>query len=98
MTDWAALLEALEDGLESIPPVLIDVASLPATADPVPPALRDDAQRLLRRMAEVEADLERRRVEIGRELAALAAARVAQARVVATGAAKPVPHFLDRRA
>ena len=95
---WETLLDAIEDGLEAFPPVLIDVAALPAPAGPVPPALREQAERALRRMADLEAELERRRAEIGRELVALSAAKAAQARVAAAGAAKPVPRFLDHRA
>ena len=96
MTDWAALLDALEDGLESFPPVPMDVAALPAAAGPIPSALREQAQRALRRMAEVEAELERHRAEVGRELVALAAAKAAGTRTAAAGAARPV--FLDHRA
>ena len=41
MTDWAALLDALEDGLESFPPVPIDVAALPAAAGAARPVFLD---------------------------------------------------------
>jgi hypothetical protein len=97
VTDWAALLDAIEGGLESSPPAVVAVAALPAPG-PIPPALRPRARQALQRMAEVQATLERRRDDIGRELVALSAARAAQARMAAAGAGKPVPHFLDRRA
>jgi hypothetical protein len=97
MTDWAALLDAMESGLESFPPAVVDVAALPAPG-PIPAALRPRALQALQRMAEVQAAVEHRRDEVGRELVALTAARAAQARLTAGGAGKPVPHFLDRRA
>jgi len=97
MTDWAALLDAMESGLESFPPAAVDVAALPAPG-PIPAALRPRALQALQRMAEVQATVERHRDEVGRELVALTAARAAQARLAAAGAGKPVPHFLDRRA
>ena len=97
MSDWAALLDAMEDGLESFPPAVVDFAALPAPG-PIPPGLRRRALQALQRMGEVQAALERRREDIGRELVALTAARAAQARLAAAGTGKPVPHFLDRRA
>ena len=39
MTDWAALLDAIDAGLDSFPPVLVD--ALPADPGPVPPALAE---------------------------------------------------------
>jgi len=93
MTDWAALLDAMEDGLESFPPVLVDVDVLPADPGPVPFALRNRALRMLHRMAEVESALEQHRAEIGRQLVALSAARATVAR-----AAAPMPYFLDAKA
>jgi len=97
MSDWAVLLDAIEGGLESFPPAVVDVAALPAPG-PIPPALRPRALQALRRMAEVRTALEHRRDDVGRQLVALSAARAAQARLAAAGAGKPVPHFLDRRA
>jgi|GEM_PF-4659921 len=97
MNDWAALLDAMEQGLESFPPAVVDAVAL-APPGPIPDALRPRARQALQRMAEVQATMERQRDEIGRELVALTAARAAQARLAATGAGKPVPHFLDRRA
>jgi hypothetical protein len=93
---WTAVLDAMEDGLESFPPVVVDVAALPALG-PIPSALRPRALQALQRMTDVQATLEHRRNDIGRELVALTAAGGAQARVAAAGAGKPVPHFLDRR-
>lgn len=90
---WAGVLDALERGLESFPPAVVAVPAL----GPIPPALRPRARRALQRMGEVQATLERRRDDIGRELVALTAARAAQARIAARGG-KPVPQFLDRRA
>jgi hypothetical protein len=93
---WSALLAAMEDGLSADPPVLLD--GLPADAGPIPAALRPRAERALRRMTEIEATLERRRAEIGRELVALTAARSARARHSAHPAGKPAAYFLDTRA
>jgi hypothetical protein len=89
---WAALLEAMEDGLDSFPPVLLD--ALPADPGPVPPALVDRATHMLRRLGEVGAALERHRAEIGRELVALAAVKANATRA----SAPPVPRFLDTKA
>jgi hypothetical protein len=66
----------------------------PAQLGPVPPGLVDRAVRLLHRMTEREADLERRRAEVGRQLAILSAA----AMTTAAAAARPVPHFFDTTA
>jgi hypothetical protein len=92
VSDWASLLDAMEEGLDSFPPVL--VGSLPDDPGPVPPALVDRGVRTLRRMAEVEAALKHHRAEIGRELAAVSAAHAA----ATTNAAPSVPHFLDTKA
>jgi hypothetical protein len=94
MTDWAALLDAIDDGLGSFPPVLVE--ALPADPGPVPAALAERATRTLRRMAEVRSALERERDDIARELVALSAARAARTRV--GDGARPVPHFIDQRA
>lgn len=90
---WVALLDAMEAGLESFPPVVVD--DLPAEPGPIPPALVDRAVRTLQRMAEAEARLEEERAEIGRELNGLSAARTAAA---AANATPNVPRFLDTRA
>jgi hypothetical protein len=92
--EWAAVLDAIERGLESFPPAVV---ALPALG-PIPSALRSRARRALQRMGEVQATLERRREDVGRELVALTSARAAQARIAARGSGKPVPQFLDRRA
>jgi hypothetical protein len=89
---WAALLEAMEDGLDSFPPVVVD--ALPADPGPVPPALADRAARTLRRMADARAALEHQRAEIGRELVALSALRANATRA----SASTVPFFLDTKA
>jgi hypothetical protein len=94
MTDWAALLDAIEDGLTSSPPVLVD--DLPAHPGPVPPALVNRAARILQRMLDLQAVLEREQAEIADQLCALSAARAARTR--RRDGAKPVPHFLDSRA
>lgn len=87
---WAALLDAIDAGLEFSPPVVVDYLS--AEPGPLPPALRDRAVSTFRRMAEAEAELAAQQAEIARELIGLSAARTASA---ATAAA--VPHFLDAR-
>jgi hypothetical protein len=92
MTDWAALLDSIEAGLASFPPVLVD--TLPADPGPVPPFLVERATSTLQRMADVAAALEHQRSEIGRELVALSAVKADAARA----ATSPVPHFLDTRA
>ena len=94
MTDWAALLDAIEDGLASSPPVLVD--DLPPDPGPVPPALVGRAARTLQRMIDLQAVLEGQQAEIADELSALSAARAARSRL--GDGAKPVPHYLDRRA
>ena len=92
MTDWAALLDAIDAGLDEFPPVLLD--ELPGHPGPVPPALVDRAERTLRRMAEVEAALQRDLLDLARELTALSSA----GRTGSAGTTPPVPHFLDARA
>jgi hypothetical protein len=92
MTDWPALLDAIDDGLTSSPPVLLDFA--PADVGPLPAGLAGRAAATLRRMAEVEATLERDRAELARELAALSAVKAS----AAATAASTVPQFLDTRA
>ena len=91
---WAALLDAIDDGLASFPPVLVD---LPPSPDPgpLPPSFAARATLTLHRMAEVEAALERHQAELAQELTALSAARATAARA---SAATPVPHFLDTKA
>jgi len=92
MTDWAALLDSIEDGLDAFPPVLVE--GLPVDPGPLPPALVERAARALQHMGEVEAALECHRAEIGRELVALSAVKANATRA----SAPPVPHFLDTRA
>ena len=88
MTDWPALLDAIDEGLTSSPPVLVDFA--PSDFGPLPPALAPRAAAMLQRMTEVEAVLERERAELARELAALSAAK--------SSPAASVPRFLDTKA
>jgi hypothetical protein len=90
MTGWVALLDAMEHGLDSFPPVLVD--GLAGDPGPVPPELVGRVERTLHRMAEVTTALECRQAEIGRELAALAALAAARP------SAGAVPRFLDARA
>jgi hypothetical protein len=92
VTAWEALLDAVEDGLDSFPPVLVD--ALPADPGPVPRALVDRVVGTLQRMAQVTAALELHRAEVGRELVALAAVKANGALT----AASPVPHYLDTKA
>jgi len=92
--DWAALLDAIEDGLAASPPVLLE--DLPPDPGPVPPALAGRAARTLQRMLDVQSVLERQRGEIADQLAALSSARAARSRL--RDAAKPVPHYFDHRA
>jgi hypothetical protein len=89
MTDWFALLDAIDQGLDEFPPVLLD--DLPPDPGPVPPALAERAARTLQRMRDVEAALEHERSQLARDLSALKASTTATA-----GA--PVPHFLDTKA
>jgi hypothetical protein len=86
---WATLLDEMEAGLESSPPVA--AAPLPEDPGPLPLALAERAVRTLRRMSEVEAEIEAQQAEIARELVGLSAAKAA--------AATPnVPRFLDTKA
>ena len=94
MTDWATLLDAMDDGLAAFPPVLVDLGPLAAGLGALPAALAGRAEATLRRMAEVEAVLDRERADLARELAALSALK---ATTPHTGA-PPVPNFLDTRA
>jgi hypothetical protein len=91
MTDWAALLDVIDAGLQASPPAFLD--ALPADLGPIPPVLAARAAGTLARMAEVEAALEQERAEIARELSALAAVKAPS-----NGSASPVPHFLDTKA
>jgi hypothetical protein len=88
MTDWTALLDAIDDGLTSSPPVLVDFAL--SDFGPLPVALGPRASATLQRMTEVESVLERERAELARELAALAGAK--------SSPAASVPRFLDTKA
>jgi hypothetical protein len=88
---WAALLDEMEAGLDSFPPVV--AAALPDDPGPLPPALARRAVRTLRRMAEVEAELEAHQADIARELVGLAAAKTA-----AANSAPAIPRFLDTKA
>jgi len=92
MTDWVALLDAMDEGLNATPPVLLE--SLPTSIAPVPPALAGRAAATLRRMTEVGAALEHQRSALAAELATLSAARSA----AAASSAPSVPFFLDTRA
>ena len=92
MTDWTALLDAIDEGLTSSPPTLLD--SLPADVGPLPSGLAARVTETLHRMAEVEATLERDRDELARQLAALSAAKAS----ATLNAASSVPRFLDTRA
>lgn len=92
VTVWADLLDRMDEGLDSFPPVT--VAELPADPGPIPAALAERAVRTFRRMAEAEAQLDGQRADIARELIGLAAARTA----AATTTASTVPRFLDTRA
>jgi hypothetical protein len=92
MITWPALLDAIDQGLTSFPPVLVD--ALPTDLGPLPAALAVRATRTLHRMAEVQAALEQEQAGLARELAALSAAKA----VAAGNAAPSVPHFLDTKA
>lgn len=92
MKNWMALLDTIDEGLTSSPPVLLD--ALPTGLEPLPADLAPRAAATLRRMVEVEATLERDRSEIARELAALSAAKAA----ATAGSVSSVPRFLDTKA
>ena len=94
MTDWPALLDAIDDGLAAFPPVLLDLEPLAGGLGVLPAALAPRAEATLRRMAEVEAVLDRERADLARELAALSALKATSPQ---TGA-PPVPNFLDTKA
>lgn len=94
MTDWPALLDAVDDGLAAFPPVLLDLEPLAAGLGPLPAPLAERAEATLRRMAEVEAVLDRERAGLARELAALSALK---ATTPQTGGPS-VPNFLDTKA
>ena len=94
MTDWAALLDAIDEGLTSFPPVLVDLEGGAANLGPLPPALAERAATTLRRMAEAEATLEHHRSDLARELAAVTALKAAAPQT----AGSSVPHFLDTKA
>jgi len=87
MTTWPALLDAIDEGLRSSPPVLVDLERSAADLGPLPSALAERAAATLHRMAEAEAALEHHRSELARELAAISALK-----------ATSVPHFLDTKA
>jgi hypothetical protein len=92
MTSWAALLDAIDEGLTSSPPVLPDF--VPGDFGALPANLAARATSTLHRMAEVEVALQRDQAELARELAALSAAKGS----TTLNAASPVPHFLDTKA
>jgi hypothetical protein len=94
MTTWPALLDAMDEGLVSFPPVLVDLEHGAAGMGPLPPALAERAAATLRRMAEAEAALEHDRSELARELAALSALKATTPQT----AASSVPQFLDTKA
>jgi len=91
-SSWTELLDAMEAGLHAFPPAVVD--SLPADLGPLPLALQDRAVQLLRRMADVEAEVAGQQAEVARELIGLSAARTAAAATTAPN----VPRFLDTRA
>jgi hypothetical protein len=94
VTTWPTLLDAIDEGLESSPPVLVDLEPLHAALGPLPPALAGRARQTLHRMSEVEAALEQARAELSHELAALRAL----AANAPTALAASVPQFLDAKA
>ena len=94
MTDWHGLLDAMDEGLVAFPPVLLDLEPLAAGLGALPAALVGRAEATLRRMAEVEAVLDRERADLARELAALSTLKATSSQ---TGA-PPVPNFLDTKA
>jgi hypothetical protein len=89
-TDWAALLDDIEDGLDTFPPVLVD--ALPTNPGPIPSALVARATRTLERMTEAEAALEHHRTDLARDLTAISAVKSAAT------ATPSIPRFLDTRA
>jgi hypothetical protein len=94
MTSWPALLDAIDAGLQSVPPTFVDLDALGPELGPLPAPLAARAAATLRRMTQAEAALERSRAELGRELAAL----TALAATAPAAAAATVPHFLDTKA
>ncbi|MGH9012204.1 MAG: hypothetical protein ACRDYF_20535 [Acidimicrobiia bacterium] len=94
MTDWPALLDAIDDGLAAFPPTILDLEHLAAGLGPLPAPLAQRAEGTLRRLAEVEAALDQERAELARELAALSALK---ATTLQPGASS-VPNFLDTKA
>ena len=94
MTTWPALLDAIDNGLTSFPPVLVDLEHCAANLGPLPPALADRAATTLRHMAAAEATLEHHRSDLARELAALSVLKA----TTPQSAASSVPHFLDTKA
>ena len=91
MTTWPALLDAMDAGLASVPPVLVDLDAFAAEVGPLPAPLAARAAATLHRMAEVEATLEQGCAVLARELSTLSA-------LAATAPAGRVPHFLDTKA
>lgn len=94
MTTWPALLDTIDEGLVSFPPVLVDLDAIAPALGPLPPSLAARVAATLRRMAGAEALLEQHRADLARELVALAAL---DANPRGAGTA-PVPHFLDTKA
>ena len=94
MTGWVALLDAVDEGLAEFPPVVLDLDHLAADLGPLPKLLAERAEATLRRMAEVEAVLDRERSDLARELAALSALKA----TTPQAGAPPVPNFLDTKA
>jgi hypothetical protein len=94
MTDWPALLDAMDEGLAAFPPVFPDLRPLAAGLGPLPAPLTERAQATLRRMAEVEAILDQERSDLARELSTLTALKAATTQ----SGASSVPNFLDTKA
>ena len=94
MTDWPALLDAMDDGLTAFPPTLVDLEHLAADLGRLPVSLAARAEATLRRMAEVEAILDKERADLGRELVALTALKA----TTPQSGASSVPNFLDTKA
>jgi hypothetical protein len=92
MTDWPALLDAMDEGLAAFPPILVDVEHLAAGLGLLPEPLAGRAEATLRRMAEVETLLDQERSDLARELAALSALKATRS------SAASVPNFLDTKA